>query len=301
MSNITLSYRREPTAAQPEAFANVPVEIIQFSDGTENVKALVGMDFAGGPINVEVRNMHSTVDLIRVGLVKDALDRTLAKTHNMSPIVQLTLKYMPQARADREFELGNGLPLKVFADILNSFNFHRVTVIEPHSDVTSALVNNLEVCKLATIVKNNITSIQDILGNDFALVAPDAGAAKRTTEVAEAIGHQGFIQCLKERDLQTGRILGVKAMVGEEVPESVLIVDDLADGGATFAFLADELRSKGVKYVALILAHGIFKDGLAVLRGKVDQLWVSNIVGDYINMQDLTAFNDGDKSDEGSN
>lgn len=264
--------------------ANV-VKFHTFSDGTETCK--IPLPLPTNKVQVQVDIKDATMDLMRLALVKDAIDRN---NPSRMPIC-LYLTYMPQARADRVFEAGQPHALKVFANILNSLNFHKVYIKDPHSDVTAALVNNLEVVEQEKVVRDNLYLIEEYLGTDYELCAPDLGAAKKIFDVAKAIGKPNYIQAIKIRDVTTGNIVKCDVL-GDNLPEKVLIVDDISDGGASFKFLAMKLKEKGVKKVALFVTHGIFSASLEVLSPAIDYIFVDSLVSSYVNRKNITNYNE---------
>ncbi|QVW08076.1 hypothetical protein 2019MatB_1115 [Vibrio phage ICP1] len=183
------------------------IKWITFSDKTETCKiepvkvsGSHGVGFMSIGNHIQINIEDATRDLIRLGLVKDTLSRMGVSD------VKLTLGYFPQARADRVFEKGNPLPVKVFADILNSFGFSKVYIFDPHSDVTPALINNVEVISQTTMLNNQLTIIKRYM-NDFTLCAPDLGATKKIFDSVQAFGHIDYIQAVKIRDVKTGDIV----------------------------------------------------------------------------------------------
>jgi len=68
----------------------------------------------------------------------------------------------------------------------------------------------------------------------------------------------------KTRDQSTGHITDYK-LSGEVEGKSVLIVDDICDGGMTFKLLAEELMEAGAVHINLYVTHGIFSKGLRTL------------------------------------
>lgn len=266
------------------------IKWLSFSDHTETCKIERRLQGSHGSVFLEPSNHimcdveDGARDIIRIGLVKDALERMGIKD------IKLTLGYMPQARADRVFEEGNPLPIKVFTDILNGYNFSKVYIFDPHSDVTSALVNNVEILTQSEMLMNEIPKIRKLMGKDFTLVAPDLGATKKIFDSVQALRHDNYYQAIKVRDVTTGTIIKCD-LIEKEVSGNVLIVDDLADGAASFKFLAKKLKQKGADKVGLYVTHGIFSKGLEVLEKEVDFIFCPNVVCKYINREDITKFN----------
>ena len=73
------------------------------------------------------------------------------------PDVQLTLTmpYIPHARQDRNVS-GRLFTLKYFAEQINAMRFKRVYVLDPHSDVSIALLDRVEEIDLPIIVDAGI-------------------------------------------------------------------------------------------------------------------------------------------------
>lgn len=287
MSNFTIHLNKE------SGHKEVGVVFTTFSDGAETCK-IEGAEHLGVVSHtvIDFKLEDVTRDLVRLMLVKDAVDRLIASRSLETKTLSLCLPYMPNARADRVFSAGMPHPLVVFANVINGMNYDTVYIDDPHSDVTTALLNNVVVCSQQEMVGANLRDIQNVMGDDFTICAPDLGAAKKVFDVVTHLQHKNYIQGIKIRDVSTGNI--VKCDVIEEtVPENVLIVDDISDGGASFKFLAKKLRERGAKKVGLFVSHGIFSKGLDAIKGDIDCVFIGNIVGNYINYSDVAKFNKG--------
>lgn len=243
--------------------------------------------FNGGEINVRLPNFHLTLlerharytltailkspaDQMALPFVVDALRRAYP---NM--ILELLCPYFPYARQDRVCNPGESLAVKVFADLVNRLDFNRVQVWDPHSDVTPALLNRVEVRHQGCFVKPT----EHILTPDLVFVAPDAGALKKTAAVADAF-NRPMISATKTRSMSDGKILGVD-LVNTEINADAyyLIVDDICDGGGTFIALAELLRERGAKRVGLHVTHGIFSRGFSPFKGLIDTITFTNSRG----------------------
>lgn len=208
--------------------------------------------------------------LMEVALVKDALER-------LSDIpIRLIMPYVPYARQDRACVEGEAFSLKVFAEMINSLLFDKVTIFDPHSDVCGAVFNRLQIyTQLNVIEKYDEFAKRVIKGVTF--VSPDAGANKKTFALASYFGHKEFIRADKVRDLATGEIK--ETVVHGPSLEGVdcVIADDICDGGRTFIELAKALKIKGARKVILYVTHGIFTKGTKVLYdGGVDEIYTTD-------------------------
>ncbi|QQO38390.1 ribose-phosphate pyrophosphokinase [Vibrio phage VPG01] len=286
MSNITIMCNGTKSY-------NLTVDFTTFSDGAETCTInKPNVDLTKSTfVSVSVRFKDVTRDIVRLALVKDALERMRAEQCIDWERLGLNMPYIPNARADRQFATRMPLPMKVFADFINNMKFDEVMVEDPHSDVSVALINNATVLDQAALVSMLEPQIRRYMPN-FSLCAPDLGAAKKIFDVAKALDHTFWVQGLKIRDVTTGDIVKCD-LVEKTVPEEVLIVDDISDGGASFKFLAKKLRERGAKKVGLYVTHGIFSKGLDPIREDIDYVFVHNFIGGYINEANVLAFNEG--------
>lgn len=201
-------------------------------------------------------------DLIKLMLLKNYLDAMLLDN------VTMFVAYMPYSRMDRS-ERYSPFTLKYVANFINQLNFKSVVVIEPHSDVTTALLDR-SIAKyinfnLVEKVKEEVDFDEE---NDY-IVFPDNGSAKRYSKMKAKnviVGH-------KDRDFQTGEIKGLK-LVGDLSAEGdkAIIVDDLSSYGGTFVHTAKALMDEGFEEIYLLVAHAensIFKKELFKYIDKV--------------------------------
>lgn len=186
-------------------------------------------------------------------------------------VPDLVMPYIPYARQDRaktEVAGNQSVSALVFADILNSMGWPRVTVIDPHSDVSWQAIENVRVIDRLTLSKWILESslFKGLLPSPL-ILAPDAGAASVCKKIADYY-KLPFAEARKHRNMATGQLGGVIGLTGEPLLEKdVLIFDDICDGGRTFINLEQEVRREKPKSVHLVVTHGIFSKGLEPLQG----------------------------------
>ena len=185
-------------------------------------------------------------DLIKLMMLKNYLDDMLYDD------TVLFVSYMPYSRMDRS-ENNSPFTLKYISNFINQLNFRAVVVVEPHSDVTPALLNK---CLPKFINFELITKVMDEIDFHFEkdyVFFPDAGAQKRYATM------KGFKQLVgyKHRNFETGKIEYLKVVGDAEVTKDskALIVDDLSSRGGTFMHSAKALKDMGFKEVHLLVAH----------------------------------------------
>ncbi len=205
-------------------------------------------------------------DLMKLALFTDAYKRMTGRMPH-----RLILPYIPYARQDRAANIGEALSIKVFANILNSLNYRQVVVLDPHSDVCTALIENVKIIPQWEI-------FADLIPADVDLISPDAGALKKIYKLQEAAKKLGIEvpvrTATKHRDTQTGWISNT-TLDGEPTHKTCVVVDDICDGGGTFNALAKVLTAQYDKRI-LMVTHGIFSKGLEELSKSYDRLLSTN-------------------------
>lgn len=253
---------------------SVTHRVNRFSDGAVGVN-LVGVSPARvgnacitvrseGKLNDEFFEIASLVDIIR--------------RINPRAVITLYMPFTPYARQDRCMVRHDAFSLKVFANLLNSLELDKVVVLDSHSDVAPALINNCINIPQDFVLRNNRTEIECWAD---AIVCPDAGAAKKINKAAHALrlDPNATIYLEKIRDTSTGAITSTKITSDTDavVGSSCLLVDDLCDGGATFIGAAEALLDAGAKRVGLFVTHGIFSRGVdRLIDNGIDHIWTTN-------------------------
>ena len=179
--------------------------------------------------------------------------------------INLFIPYFPGARQDRISQNGEALSVKVYAQIINSFNLNSVTVTNPHSDVTTALLDNCFVYEDFDDVADIILQITEA-GEEFVIISPDAGALKKTHQLAKYLENDysflnfEIVGCSKVRNTTTGKLSGFNIKSDDLNGKTCIIVDDICDGGGTFLGIAAELNKLNAGNLHLYTTHGIYSN-----------------------------------------
>ena len=223
-----------------------------------------GRDTANDLIVIHAALKNSD-DVMALLLTVDAIRR-------QNPFVELALylPYVPYARQDRSMVEGDSLSIAVMARLINSCGFKRVKILDPHSDVTPALINNVQVVPQEEIFHKIKTS----WANTW-IVAPDAGAYKKAHRFAGRVNAAGVITCSKDRDVSTGQITGM-SFTGDIRGKTLLVLDDIGDGMRTFIELANLLKAEEPAQLDLAITHGIFSKGVECFRDLYDNVTTTN-------------------------
>lgn len=212
----------------------IDFEIINFPDGTFGIN--LWDDF--------LDKTNRTIEFTW-GNFQELFELAFIKNHynNYNINCKLNIKYFPFSRMDRIKESAEVFTLKHFAKFINSLNFTKVTILDPHSNVTPALINNVEIqhpTKNIQIVLNTIENS----GHTPILYFPDAGAMKRYEGM---LNEYPYLYGEKKRSWETGEILGLDLKGDtkriEEIENPIfLMVDDICSYGGTFYYSAKALK-----------------------------------------------------------
>jgi len=246
------------------------VETWKFPAGETGLQHSV-YPYYGEPAKLKiVCNFESNDDLINLLLLNDAL----RESFGLEAPIDLYIPYFPYARQDRRMCDGQSNSLRAIVNLIRSCKFNQVEVVDPHSDVLSALfgpgelkvISQLDAIKGSHIIQNYINFKEKTY-----IVAPDAGALKKIYQISGYFGLP-VIQASKNRDVVKGTVSGTVVQdLGISDPVNLLVIDDIIDGGRTFIELAKELRKVyNVKRLGLWASHGIFSKGVDVLKDYDD-------------------------------
>ena len=242
-----------------------------FSGGEEHIR-FDPIDLSDVAVFEIQERLTNSSEIIRLMMMVDALKRL----SNGNIPIELVIPYFPYARQDRVCVEGEALSAAVMAGIINNLGFSKITIWDAHSDVTPALLNNVVNIPQTQLIGRSETLSRSLSNGDITLISPDAGASKKTSNIAEAFGGEtNVIQAQKVRNLKSGDIVKTEVL-GNVEGKRVLIVDDICDGGRTFIELAKVLKQQGAIEVSLFVTHGIFSQGLSVFGGLIDTIFTTD-------------------------
>jgi len=249
-------------------------------------ESLVKFDLQEDVNKIKYTDMHIVIlfkwssnnDLIQLLLIVDSI-------RSINPLIDihLSMAYFPYGRQDRVSNPGEPNSTRVIASLINSCNFKVVYVIDPHSDVIEASINNI-------VIVHQHELFVDYFDDKFckydAVVCPDAGAYKKVTQFAKLMnvsGHRiGIVRADKSRDTMTGAITSIDVNATKEDIEdnTFMILDDICDGGGTFVGLAKKLKEMGAYQVDLFVTHGMFTKGVDNMLKHIDNIYCWGFYGD---------------------
>lgn len=185
-------------------------------------------------------------DLVHLMMVKHEIDEN-------NGVAILQLPYVPYSRMDRT-EGTRVFTLKAVCKFINDLDFKEVHILEPHSDVSVALLNKVIPYEysikqlLPLALKDTELNLDE---TDY-LVFPDGGAEKRYSKQVE---HKNILTAIKHRDFETGEITSLEIIGTPTEKFNAIIVDDLCSKGGTFMLTANKLKEMGAEKIYLVVTH----------------------------------------------
>lgn len=254
--------------------SDVSFKISQFPDGQQSV-SISGNGFDGNEIIQLSSRMNSFKDIELIICANQALKENGAKN------VELYVPYFLGARSDRKFEKGQTNYLKnVICPIINSQGFSKVIVLDPHSDVLEACLNNFVKINNFRLVDFALDTLKG-RSAQTAIISPDAGALKKIYDVAKEFNITNVTTASKVRDMKTGSIIRTELpTIDFDGIEHIVIIDDICDGGRTFIELAKAIREITNLPIYLIVTHGIFSAGFKTLFEYFEGIYCTNSIDD---------------------
>lgn len=250
---------------------------------------------------VELFNLEILVDKIR-------------EITNNGVYLDLALSYLPNARMDRiNHPERDVFTLKTFCKHLNAMLFNNVYILDPHSNVSEALITNYN--KSFTIQSTRMSLVKTINASiPDIIIYPDAGSEKRYTTVLSDLLND--VRCDVESDKKKFKEIALKTMTGigkknrawttgeikyvtidfyDNVGNSldintldpdkeykVLIIDDICSKGGTFYYLIkaiEKMKQEKIKFVYdLYVTHleSNFLDGDLYKEKLLNKLYTTN-------------------------
>lgn len=188
--------------------------------------------------------------------------------------ITLNLPYIVNARQDRVKSNDEVFTLKYFADLINFLNFTKVRVFDPHSPVSTALINHVE-------IEMPVMEMIDVLNHHSqAIVAfTDEGGYKRYHSYFQV----PFIFGIKERNWETQQIeslqiAGAKHMIAGH---DIIICDDIVSRGSTLYLMAKTLKEMGANKIYAWISHcenTILGSSLLDVPNLIEKIYTTNSI-----------------------
>jgi ribose-phosphate pyrophosphokinase len=260
---------RQPIAAHEER---------AFEDGEHKVRPL---DPVGGADVYVVQSTHSGPHesandklcrlLFFIGALKDA----------GAARVTAVVPYLCYARKDRRTKPNDPVTTRYIAGLFESVGTDCIVTLEVHNPVA---FENAFRCRTVTLTGAPlfVDYASSLAGDNFCVVSPDTGGAKRAElfrEALEAARGQPVGKAFVDKHRSAGVVSG-DLFVGDVAGATALVVDDLISTGGTLLRAARAARKAGAKRVVALVTHGLFMRGSAEVLADpaIDRLDVTDTV-----------------------
>lgn len=258
---------------------NKPYQPKYFGDGTLKMVTLDDYNIPeDGDVTIEWRFDDISEYVMLMYLVNYIRDTKRSR-------VELILPYVPDARMDRvKHPDREGHTLKYFCDFLNSLNFRKITVTDPHSPVAMSLLKRAKEKDIRKYIDEVLRTV-----NVDVFLFPDKGARDRYAYLDMRPSEYGE----KTRNWETGRIDGFE-IIGNVLnifsKKNVLVIDDICAYGGTFHHAVNAAYKANAEEIYLFVTHcenDILKGDLinnphlsrifttnSIFRGEHEKIWV---------------------------
>jgi ribose-phosphate pyrophosphokinase len=255
------------TLIDSDAYATVGIETMFFPGGEPHVKL---PRFKGDVLFVA--RLRTWADVGLAACVINAL--WLQYSDCAIERFECFIPYFPGARQDRARDGSAPLTLELMTRLLVTAPCSTTHVFDPHSAALSRTARH----GANSIVEwqwDDLPYVPYRQGPDVAVIAPDAGAVERALKFRDKFYHDApMVFGAKHRDSTSGKLWGYELAHYGLKPRHYVIIDDICDGGGTFNLLMDA-AFKGFhrdSTYELVVSHGIFSKGLAVLHPRIEHI-----------------------------
>jgi ribose-phosphate pyrophosphokinase len=269
--------------------SEINYKVSKFPDGQQSITITSGIYNENIPVLIKSR-LNSFMDLELIICATQCLKEMGVKN------ISLYIPYCVGGRSDRKFVDGGINYIKtVIAPILNSQNYKEVIILDSHSDILEACINNFKKNTNVDLVRFALSLIDNKDGAQgrTAFISPDAGALKKIYDLAKIFKAENVTTASKVRDVLTGNIVRTELpTMNLDGIEQIVIIDDICDGGRTFIELAKVIKQQTNKPIYLIVSHGIFSAGIGELNIYFSGIFCTNSVKDIneTNIKQLNVF-----------
>jgi len=205
-------------------------------------------------------------------LIIDALRRASARR------ITAVMPYYGYARQDRKFIGRVPISAKLMANFLETAGADRVLTLDlPAGQIQGFFnipVDNLRIDPIfAEVIED------EGLLDDTVIVAPDVGAAKRASAVAERLNLPYAIVEKSRVSERTGEV-EARHVIGDVKDKRAIIVDDIIATGGTVVAAVKLLLESGAREVYAAFSHGVFA-GRCLERlenSAIERVFVTNSI-----------------------
>ncbi len=249
------------------------VNVKQFSDGEVHLQ--IQENVRGADVFVvQPTCTPSDRHIMELLLMMDALKRASAER------ITAVLPYYGYARQDRKDRPRMPISARLVASLLERAGANRILALDLHAAQIQGFFDVPVDHLFATPVM--IDYFDEMRGEDFTVVSPDAGGVERARAFAKRMECPLAIIDKRRTDVNVAEVMHI---IGDVEGQHCLIVDDLIDTAGTLVKAAEALLKQGAKSVRACATHAVLS-GPAVERienSEIEEVIVTNSIplGDH--------------------
>lgn len=188
--------------------------------------------------------------LLELWLMIDA-----AKRASAGRITAVTPWY-PYSKQERKFRGREPISARLVADLTVAAGADRIVTMDLHEGAIQGFFD-IPMDHLPNLpIFLNVFRNEGLDGDSAVIVAPDAGAVERATEIAQRLGC-GIAVIFKRHPEENAELVQTVETVGDLDGRRALLVDDFIFGGSTIVNAAAEVKKAGATEVNACVTHAI--------------------------------------------
>ena len=246
-------------------------EVGRFSDGEIAVSILESV--RGSDVYVIQSTCAPVNDnLMELLIMIDAFKRASAAR------ITAVIPYFGYARQDRKARARDPISAKLVADLIVTAGANRILTMDLHAPQIQGFFNIpvdhlLGVPLLAPYFREKAKQT----GEEFVIVSPDAGSAKRARNFGTRLDVPIAIIDKRRPKANVSEVMNI---IGEVKDRTCVIVDDIVDTAGTLCKAATALKENGARRVLAYCTHPVLSNHAAqrIAESDLDELVVTDTI-----------------------
>ncbi|MBO6126761.1 MAG: ribose-phosphate diphosphokinase [Clostridia bacterium] len=252
------------------------IEISKFQDG--EISVLIKENLNGCHCFL-VQSICRPVNdnLIEFLIIIDALRRAHAKK------ITAVIPYLGYSRQDRKCRLGEPISAKLVAKIISCAGIDDIIIADLHASQIEGFFD-IPVSNISNLANfaEDIKKIENFSPEDFVIVAPDVGAAKKTRAFAKILNCN---MAIIDKNRSKANCSEVMNIIGNVNNKNAILIDDIIDTAGTISNAAKALVEIGkARKIYIYATH-------AVCSGKAFEKLSSGFINQVVFSDSIPILN----------
>jgi len=211
--------------------------------------------------------------LLELWLMIDAARRASAER------ITAVIPWYPYSKQERKFRGREPISARVVADLTVAAGVDRIVTMDLHEGAIQGFFGIPMDHLPHQPVFLNVFRREGLTGPNTVIVAPDAGAVERATDVARTLDC-GIAVIFKRHPEENVELAHTVETVGDLGGKRALLVDDFIFGGSTIVNAANEVMAAGATEVNACVTHAIMCGDAPRLIGEsaISTLYITDTI-----------------------